>query len=218
MAAVKRRIRVTVARAHEVPEIIAAFARFRKELFVDRFGWQLPTRDGREEDQFDTAHAEYAVMACGERVIGGFRAIRTDHDYLGRNIFPQLASLRSYPHRDDVWEISRFGVLPDAGSRELALLNYSLMFRFAIKRGASALVAIADPVYERYLRTLGIRTRRYGAPQKIGVDRRGRDLFCVAGEIPIAEQAPERLASLLQLTSHLEIHDAVVQRPQAIPA
>jgi N-acyl-L-homoserine lactone synthetase len=209
---------VTFARIPEAPEIIAAFSRFRKELFVDKFGWQLPTMDGSEQDEFDTPNAEYAVMIGDDRVVGGFRAIRTDHEYLGRKIFPQLASMRLYPRRKDIWEISRFGVLADAGSPDLALINYSLMFRFASRRQASALVAIADPVYERYLRTMGIRTRRYGPPQRIGFDRRGRELCCVAGEIPIADQAPERLADLLQLTAHLEIDDAVVQGPQAISA
>lgn len=211
-------IRAIVARNNQKPEIVAAFAKFRKDLFVDTFGWQLPTVNDCELDEFYTPNAEYSVIVCDDQVIGGFRAIRTDYDYLAFKTFPQLACLKDYPRRRDVWEISRFGVWPEATLHHLAQLNYSLMFRFAKNRGASALVAVAEPIHERYLRLLGIRTRRYGPSQKIGVDLEGRDLVCVAGEIPIADQAPERLAELLQLSAHLEIDDAMVQRPEAIPA
>jgi N-acyl-L-homoserine lactone synthetase len=221
MSLVKGAIRVIVARNSDQPDTISAFARFRKRLFVDTFGWELKTHGDSECDQFDTPNAEYAVMVCCDRIVGGFRAIRTDHDYLACSVFPHLASRKAYPRRRDIWEISRFGVAreePCSASHNLALLNYSLMFRFARLRGATALVALADRVYERYLRTLGIRTRRYGPPQKIGQNAHGQVLVCVAGEIPIREQFPPRMDELVELTSGLEIHDAVVQRSEAISA
>jgi N-acyl-L-homoserine lactone synthetase len=213
-----RGIQVTIARHADEPRIIAAFSAFRKKLFVDKFGWDLPAPGDHEQDEFDRPSTEYCIMSSGGRIVGGLRAIRTDYEYLACKIFPQLASLRDYPRRHDVWEISRFGVLSDAHGHELARVNYGLMFRFAKARHATALVALADLAYERYLRTLGIRTRRYGPPKKIGSDRAGRDLICVAGEIPMADQAPERIADLLDLTAHLEINDALAIRPEAIPA
>lgn len=212
-----RRTRVVVSTYLQNPQKVAAFGQLRKRLFVDKLGWKLSTRADVEWDEFDGGDAEYCVVSYKDTIVGGFRAIRTDRDYLAASVFPQLASLRAYPRQRDKWEISRFGILADEGSHELALLNYSLMFRFARTRGATALVALADLLYERYLRTLGIRTRRFGPPKSIGIDTRGRELVCVAGEIPLTEQPPERLAALLDLSSDVEIDDAV-SRPQAVSA
>ena len=136
------------------------------------------------------------------------RAWRTDRPYLAKDVFPTLAVVGPYPERADVWEISRFGVMPGDGAHALAYLNYALMFWFARQVGASSLVALADLTYERFLRTLSIRTRRYGPPRIIGTDARGRDLLAVAGEIPLAAQDPERLAALASLLTTVEITDA----------
>lgn len=200
------------------PQKVAAFWRLRKRLFVDKLGWDLRTTGELEVDEFDAPHTEYCIVSHLGSVVGGFRAIRTDYDYLAFCVFPQLATLRPYPRRRDMWEISRFGILADAQCHDLALLNYSLMFQFAKSRRAAGLVALADVVYERFLRTLGIRTRRYGPCQKIGVDASGRDLVCLVGEIPIAEQTPDRLSEILKLSNEMEVRDGVVRGSEAIPA
>jgi acyl homoserine lactone synthase len=200
------------------PDKVAAFWRLRKILFVDKLGWDLRTSGQLEVDEFDRPDTEYCVVSSKEGIMAGFRAIRTDHDYLASRIFPQLATQKPYPHDRNKWEISRFGVLCDANTHDVALLNYSLMFRFARRRHAVGLVALADLHYERYLRTIGIRTRRYGPSQKIGVDAYGRDLVCVAGEIPIAEQPYEKISKLIDLSADVEISDAAFQRSAAISA
>lgn len=189
------------------PAVVDALYKIRKSIFVDMHGWDLRVVDGRERDQFDTAAAVHCALFRDSELIGGFRATRTDHDYLARSVFPQLAAVKSYPQRADVWEISRFGVLPSNDRLETAKVNYSLMFRFAQVRAASALVALADLTYERFLRTLGIRTRRYGPPQIIGADKAGEPLWAVAGEIPMAEQSGSRFQALLALAKQVEIED-----------
>jgi N-acyl-L-homoserine lactone synthetase len=83
-------------------------------------------------------------------------------------------------------------VLPAATEARSARLNYALMFRFAELRGAEALVAIADLTYERFLQRMNIRTRRFGPPQVIGVDRSGAALTAVAGEIPLKQGRQSR--------------------------
>lgn len=203
----------------ERPNVVAKFNRFRRHLFVDKLGWPLTVVDGQERDHFDRLDTEYCVVLRDNRVIAGFRAIRTDREYLALNVFPQLASTRRYPRSQACWEISRFGIAPEAASSLCARLNYALMFRFAATHEATSLVAVADLTYERYLRRLGIRTQRYGDPCTVGIDRFGNELLCVAGEISIADQKPDRLNALLKLTSELEIDDAsLVLGPEAISA
>ena len=192
------------------PQRIESFYKFRYDLFVQTLGWKLDVTGNREIDQFDHDYAEYCVVSENDSIIAGFRAIRSDHNYLAAEIFPHLATTKPYPRRADVWEISRFGIAPHLASTDLAKINYSLMMRFAQHRNATALVALADLVYERYLRTLGISTRRYEPPQVIGTDRSGRKLRCVAGEIPLLDQAPGKLESLIGYTEQMELEDATL--------
>lgn len=202
-----KRLSAVFCSSEQRPEIVDLIYQFRKSLFVDALGWKLAVRDGRECDQFDTSAAVHCALMRDDAVIGGFRAIRTDNDYLARSVFPQLAAVKNYPQRTDTWEISRFGLLPGPDQHDLAKLNYSLMFRFAQLRQANALVALVDLTYERFLKLLGIRTRRYGPPQIIGSNARGEELWGVAGEIPLAEQQGSRFRGLLALAKQVEIED-----------
>jgi N-acyl-L-homoserine lactone synthetase len=200
------------------PVHVQAMLRLRKRLFVDQCGWILNTVGDLERDQFDVWYTEHCLLFRGPDLIGGFRAIRTDYPYLTQAVFPQLA-VRRFPNRRTVWEISRFGVLPSSAEARTARLNYALMFRFAELRGAEALVAMADLTYERFLHRMNIRTRRFGPPQVIGVDRRGVELTALAGEIPINKTDNPDLGGFLDLGRKLEISDAThVLGRASIPA
>lgn len=190
------------------PKEVAALFRFRKQLFVEKCGWVLPSDESGERDQFDRPDTEHCLLYRDEILVGGFRAIRTDRPYLAQTIFPQLASVRPFPNSTSVWEISRFGVMASRGERATARINYALMFKFAEIRHATALVAIADLTYERFLSLLGIKTHRYGPPREIGRDAFGEELIAVAGEIPLHDQNAPRLAYFAEISKHLEIHDA----------
>ena len=115
---------------------------FRKKLFVDYLGWKLTLDQHGEVDQFDTDQTLYAALYCEKRLIGSFRAIRSDQPYLAETVFPALATTRSYPKRADVWEISRFGVFPDSNAKFASDVLYATMFHFALMRRAKALVAV----------------------------------------------------------------------------
>jgi N-acyl-L-homoserine lactone synthetase len=200
------------------PAHVQAMFRLRKRLFVDQCGWMLNTVGDLERDQFDVWYTEHCLLFHGPDLVGGFRAIRTDYPYLTQAVFPQLA-VRRFPNRRTVWEISRFGVLPIAAEARTTRLNYALMFRFAELRGAEALVAMADLAYERFLQRMNIRTRRFGPPQVIGVDRRGVELAALAGEIPINKTDNPDLGGFLDLGRKLEISDAThVLGRASIPA
>jgi acyl homoserine lactone synthase len=187
--------------------LVERVQRCRKHLFVDKLGWPLSTKDGRECDQFDTDDAVHAALFEASRLIGTFRAIRTDREYLSQVVFPHLASLRPFPKRRDVWEISRLGVFGTGRNIEGGRITYGLMLRFAQDRSASALVAVVDLAHERFLSILGIRTRRYGAPVTIGTTNQGEPIVAVAGEIPIAEQAGPRFRALMAEAQQIRIDD-----------
>lgn len=213
------KIHAMIWRAAPGDQRTIAFERFRKRLFVDDLGWALAVRDGRESDQFDTPDSVCCALLDGCEIVAGFRAIRADFPYLAESVFPGLATLRPYPRRATHWEISRFGVLRREGDLQVGQALYSAMFRFALRRQAAALVAIADLAHERYLATLGIRTIRYGDPAAIGFDRMGRPIEAVAGEIPLLGQGHHRFLSLLKIANAMEFNDeTLVLGSDAIPA
>jgi N-acyl-L-homoserine lactone synthetase len=198
-------------------EMAAALFRLRKALFVEERGWNLPVGESGEVDQFDTHDANYCALLAEDTIVGGFRAIRCDHPYLGSVMFPHLATTRTYPDRPEYWEISRFGVL--RCHRKYGVVLYAVMFRFAEMRRAKALVAVADLGHERLLSRIGIRTRRYGPPVWLGTKQTAEPMQIVAGEIPISEQDRKRLQFLRTRADAVEIRDdTVVWRPAAVSA
>lgn len=204
-------LRVTVCGGDDPRVEADDFRIFRKDLFVDRLGWALDVKSGKEVDQFDTSDCIYAIILRDDRVVAGFRAIRADRPYLAKVVFPQLAVIASYPEDTNAYEISRFGIDQSAQDQDsLAKLNYGLMFAFARSRGARCLVALADPKYERYLRLNGIRSRRYGPAQIIGHDRNRQPIEALAGEIPLTGENYQNISKLVSLTSELEIDDATL--------
>lgn len=202
------------------PAAIQAFAEFRKNLFVDQLGWELSCQGDLEVDQYDQDYTVYCILYCGNMIVGGWRAVRTDFPYLSQEIFPDLARLRSYPERADIWEISRFGYMQSVDDQgQCSRVLYSLMFRFAMSRWCSSLVAVADIFHERLLRQLGIQTIRYGLPRRIKSLKNSSGLQIVAGEIPMHLQDKSKLVQLLRLSEELEIIDeTLVFRSESIPA
>lgn len=206
-------VRAVIFTADDDPASFCAFSRFRHFYFVERLGWQLDVKEGLETDAFDSDAAIYCIVLDQGQIIGGWRALPTEAPYLAQTAFPQLATLGTYPRRPDVWEMTRLGA-----TRHQALI-YGLMFRFALQKRAHSLVAVVDTAHERLLRRHGIRTRRYGAPQHIGVTTRGRAIEAIAGEIPLADQDPRVIDRFLAGTRLAEISDeTLVLRSAGISA
>jgi acyl homoserine lactone synthase len=202
---------------HANTELADELFRFRKTLFVDERGWNIPIETGREVDEFDTAATTYCALLSKKAIVGSFRAIRCDGPYLAKASFSGLAATRPYPSRRDYWEISRFGV--PRQYRSAGLVLYAVMFHFAELRGAKALVAVADLGHERVLRKIGVKTRRYGPPVWVGTETQGARMQIVAGEIPLAEQKDDCMKFLRSFTAKVDIRDdTLVRRPARVSA
>jgi acyl homoserine lactone synthase len=188
------------------PELSRNLFVFRTRLFVDELGWPLPMQDGVERDQFDTPSAIYCVLLHdNDQIVGCFRALSCDGPYLGKTVFPHLATARSFPASPHHIEISRFGV--NSSDQAASMRLYSLMLRLALEKGASSLVAIADLFHERLLNRMGLKTVRYGHPAIVGYREDGTWILAVAGEIPIPRELSPRLRDLLHLTEQMEVGD-----------
>ncbi len=189
------------------PSFVADLQRFRARFFVGTLGWSLPVFEGREIDQFDRADTIHCGLIRDGEVVGCFRAIRTDRPYLGKTVFPEIADSQPYPSLPDIWEISRFGVHCPAAHFSVARTLYGLVFLFGYAAEAKSLVALSDLHHERFVRMLGIQTRRLGRPKIIGTDAYGRPIEVLSGEIPMREQSGPAFQKLLDVAQQAEIED-----------
>lgn len=169
--------------------LYSKLANYRYQVFVERLGWQLKTRDGLELDQFDRPDTVYVVAQDNHgRVSGCARLLPTHRPYLLGEVFPQLLNGLEPPQAPDVWELSRFAAV-DLHARNAAdgqmsspiaiqLLHESIAS--AAARGAKRLISVSPVGVERLLRAAGVRAHRAGPPMVID----GHPIFACWIDVP----------------------------------
>jgi N-acyl-L-homoserine lactone synthetase len=149
-------------------------SRYRHQVFVERLGWQLPTRDGFELDQFDRVDTLYVVAQDGEgSIIGCARLLPTTRPYLLGEVFPQLLNGLPPPSSPDVWELSRFAAVDinhqntsvkGQFSSPIAVRLLQESIACAATHGAKRLITVSPIGVERLLRRAGFDAHRAGPP------------------------------------------------------
>jgi N-acyl-L-homoserine lactone synthetase len=155
----------------------ASVGRYRHRVFVDKLGWDVPSRDGIEADQFDRPDTVYVVGRDDQgQVCGCARLLPTTRPYLLGEVFPQLLNGLAPPASPDVWELSRFAAT-DFNSQAtsalgkmsseaaIALMHASLAC--AAGHGAKRLIMVTNIGVERLLRRAGFQAQRAGPPMVI---------------------------------------------------
>ena len=100
------------------PDYFDQHFRLRHEVFVKRRGWSLPCTDGREIDQYDTDEAIY-FLDLNERgvVRGSIRIAPSETCSLLADYFPHLVETGDQLRSPDIYECTRYIVMPDHKSR-----------------------------------------------------------------------------------------------------
>lgn len=160
--------------AQLAPCLVAAVARYRHRVFVERLGWPLPSQDGLEFDQFDRIDTLYlAARDPTGALVGTARLLPTHRPYLLGEIFPQLLDCPP-PRSAGIWELSRFAALdlasPDsrdtdglqANSSPVAIGLLEAALALASNAGVQRLITVSPPGIERLLRRAGFPARRAG--------------------------------------------------------
>lgn len=167
---------VVAGPGHQIPQDLeAALAAYRYEVFIRTLGWQLPTENGLERDQFDRPDTVYVIAKDADGLICGCaRLLPTVHAYLLDEVFPGLMNGAPAPHSPDVWELSRFSTKAPGEtqlSREEARRRFCSLFAALVEaasaRGAKRLITFTAMGVERILRSIGMHAHRVGPPQLI---------------------------------------------------
>lgn len=157
--------------AQLAPSVIAAIARYRHRVFVERLGWTLPGDDGLEFDQFDRPDTLYLAARNREgALVGAARLLPTERPYLLGEVFPTLVD-GPPPRCPRIWELSRFAAVDlacetvrtaDAHASPIAVALLEAALAQASQAGVNRLITVSPPGIERLLRRAGFAARRAG--------------------------------------------------------
>jgi len=147
--------------------------RLRHRVFREDLGWDVSSVDLLEFDRFDR-DAWHCAIVAGDRLLGYLRALCTIDPYLLELNFPTLLGGNPAPKSRQIWEISRFAVVPDAPHKSMV---GQLLIREGVAlgrdMGASQLLAVTDPPFERFMLGSGLPICREAGPQRVGTGRNG---------------------------------------------
>jgi len=164
------------------PSLLDELAVYRHRIFIETLKWDLPTENGREQDQFDGPQTGY-VIARDETgaICGCARLLPTTGPYLLADVFPQLLHGAPVPRHERIWELSRFASMncgaPHQLSRQMELKVAEHVFatalHFAARHGVERFVTVSPLGVERLLRRADLHIHRAGPPVMVG----GHPLF-----------------------------------------
>ncbi|PNS08162.1 acyl-homoserine-lactone synthase [Solilutibacter silvestris] len=148
--------------------------KYRRDIFIEKLGWELDATNELELDQFDRNDTIY-VLARDEnrRIIGCARLLPTTRPYLLGEVFPNLLNGLKPPCSKEVWELSRFaatGHLNQGSSpgpqhpSKLAIEILNVAANYAKRQGAKRLITVSPIGMERLLQKTGFHTHRAGPP------------------------------------------------------
>ncbi|MGV8919053.1 MAG: acyl-homoserine-lactone synthase [Pseudomonas sp.] len=167
--------------AHIPSELFIALGHYRRQVFIERLGWDLVQHSGLELDQFDSVHTVYLIARDDSGVIiGCARLLPTIRPYLLGAVFPQLLDDEPLPQSAYIWELSRFSTVDlrrGAGSRAepfcapLAVELLQAALQYAAEHQVRQLVAVTPVGVETLLHRAGFQARRAGQVQLVNGHR-----------------------------------------------
>lgn len=156
---------------------IRAMHGLRYEVFRERLQWDVQCDNGIERDLFDDLDPIYMLVKDDSgKVFGCWRMLPTTGPYMLKDTFPQTLCGQTAPEHANVWELSRFALGPQHEGRahgfcQTAVLMMESAVEFAIEQSVTQFVTVTTVAIERLLKTLGVPTRRFGAPVQVGIEK-----------------------------------------------
>ena len=169
---------------HKHGPLFSNMLRARHRTFIQEKGWDIPSEQGMEFDQYDTAQSRWVcVHDDGARVLAGVRLTPTTakcgvYSYMVRDAqrglletIPANLLDETAPVAEHIWDANRLFVaegVPTEIRREVQLSLMGHMVRSARALGATTLLGLLPIGIPRLGRRLGIDMEPGGPIMKIG--------------------------------------------------
>lgn len=157
------------------PQLFEQMGHYRREIFINRLGWELNTINGMELDEFDGPDAVYVCSHDDDGNVNGVaRLLPTTAPYLMEKVFPELWGGKQLPCDPQIWELSRFAAAssnPSGSSTHQASAKHASALLCNVMRagsmlGADTLVTVSPVGMERLMRLNGFHAARAGIPKR----------------------------------------------------
>lgn len=160
------------ATAHEFGPILEQQYRFRYEIFVQTKGYEVPTHEGMEYDQFDTPAARYIVVQDEGRIVAMCRLIPTTMPYMLQSLWPEFVSRIPMPQDNSTWESTRFSV-DKRLSREKQVkaggVLTTAIFSTALQSGVAQIITVTPRlVFKKFVSGAGVAVTEIGERKRLG--------------------------------------------------
>jgi N-acyl-L-homoserine lactone synthetase len=168
---------------HQHGPLFSNMLRARHQTFIEKKAWDIPSEQGMEFDQYDTAQSRWVCVHDGARVLAGVRLTPTTaqcgiYSYMVRDAqrglldtIPANLLDETAPIADHIWDANRLFVaegVPTEIRREVQLSLMGHMVRSARALGATTLLGLLPIGIPRLGRRLGIDMEPGGPVMKIG--------------------------------------------------
>lgn len=151
--------------------------RLRKEVFIERMGWGVPSANGLEYDQYDTPAAKYLLsLDDAQKVVAAVRLMSTTRSYMAADLWPEMFDGPS-PRDPRIWEITRFCSSSDLSATERAEAVTEIIEAiqiFGLRRRISHFIAVMPlAMFNRSIKRAGCAYELTGEPLLIDKRRTG---------------------------------------------
>jgi len=165
------------------PSLARGIFAARSNQFVDRLGWDLCVdAAGQERDQYDDAHAMYAVVRKDDRHLLSCRLRPATCGTMLEECFPNTFKAADGfvgRQRRTLWELTRFCRAPDISVSDSAKALKAMSYVLDDLRdtvGVSGFIAVVYPHFPRFLNRIGT---RYLVLDDGVVDGKKCNLLCI---------------------------------------
>lgn len=175
------------ANAHQHGDAWYQHHLLRQKVFIDRMGWDIPSANGAEYDQYDTPASWYILWKNELGVVqGSVRLVPTTMPYMALDLWPEM--LGNHRPRDaSIWEATRFCCDHDLTARERSRVVSGLIEgcqRFGLKRGIDHFIGVMPlMIFKRSLKASGCEYELLGEVKKIGRFETGAAKLKVSAKI-----------------------------------
>lgn len=185
--------------------------KFRKLVFKDRMGWDIPiTDDGLDIDEFDLPETVYMVVRdIQNRIVGTWRFTPTNGPSMIRDIWPEFTKNFEIPKTGNCWELSRFGVhtYDDDENGRIDQVSHVTATMITAMMETFTLVGIPY-AYTLYHLPVGRSIRKVGFIPDLVSDRHTLDdKPAVAVRFPISNQDLARIRSITGIACGIKTED-----------
>lgn len=175
-----RNLRATIisfASMQEHGTLFANLLKARRDSFVIKNSWELPTAEGMEFDQYDNPASRWIAIHDGDKVLAGIRLTPTTarvgmYTYMIRDAQRGLidsisTNLLNFdaPVDPDIWESSRVFVVESVPAKlrtRVQLMMMEKMMVAAEELGAKIVIGLVPAVWSRWIGRLGLKAEPAG--------------------------------------------------------